>query len=58
LRAGIAEYWIIDPEEQIISALELIEGRYFVHAYSGEDEVPLASIPGCAVDFKKVFENI
>jgi Uma2 family endonuclease len=57
-RAGVAEYWIIDPEEQIISALELIDGRYFVHAYSGEDEVPLASIPGCTVDFKKVFENI
>jgi len=57
-RAGVAEYWIIDPEEHIISALELIDGRYFVHAYSGEDEVPLASIPGCTIDFKKVFENI
>ena len=56
-RAGVIEYWIIDPEEQIISTLELIDGRYFTRAYGGEDEVPIASIPGCTVDFKKVFES-
>jgi Uma2 family endonuclease len=54
-RAGVDEYWIIDPETQIISALELIDGRYTIRTYSGEDEVPLAAIPGCTVDFKKVF---
>jgi Uma2 family endonuclease len=57
-RAGVAEYWIIDPEEQIISALELVDGKYAIHAYGGEDEVPLASIPGCTVDFKKVFDQV
>ena len=56
-RAGVTEYWIIDPDEQIITALELIDGRYFTRAYGGEDEVPIASIPGCAVNFKKVFES-
>jgi Uma2 family endonuclease len=55
-RAGVTEYWIIDPEEQFINTLELVDGRYVFHAYSGEDEVQLASIPGCTVDFKKVFE--
>jgi Uma2 family endonuclease len=57
-RSGVDEYWIVDPEEQIISVLELIDGRYTIHAYSGGDEVPLVSIPGCTVDFKKVFENL
>jgi Uma2 family endonuclease len=57
-KAGVAEYWIVDPDEQIITALELSNGKYFHNAYSGEDEVPLASIPGCTVDFKKVFEHI
>jgi len=56
-RAGVNEYWMIDPETQIISVLELIEGRYTFRAYSGKDEVPLAAIPGCTVDFKKVFET-
>ena len=54
-KAGVAEYWMVDPEEQIISVLELQDGRYFFRAYSGEDEVQLVSVPGCAVDFKKVF---
>ncbi|MDR0289825.1 MAG: Uma2 family endonuclease [Treponema sp.] len=57
-KAGVAEYWIIDPDEQIITALELSNGKYIYSAYSGEDEVPLASIPGCTVNFKKVFEHI
>ncbi|MCL1836192.1 MAG: Uma2 family endonuclease [Treponema sp.] len=57
-RAGVAEYWMIDPEEQIISVLELVNGRYVIHTYEGSDEVPLASIPGCTVDFKKVFETL
>jgi len=54
-QAGVSEYWIIDPETQIISAMELINNRYAIRSYSGEDEVPLATIPGCTVDFKKVF---
>jgi len=60
-RAGVREYWIIDPETQIISAMELINNRYAIRSYSGGgsdsagDEVPLATIPGCTVDFKKVF---
>jgi Uma2 family endonuclease len=57
-KAGVAEYWIIDPDEQIITALELGNGRYLHKAYSGEDEVPLASIPGCTIKLKKVFEHI
>jgi Uma2 family endonuclease len=56
-RAGVTEYWIIDPEDQIITALELVDGRYVTRAYTGEDEVQLASVPGCTVDFKKVFES-
>jgi len=54
-RAGVTEYWIIDPEGQYIITSELIDGKYTFHDYNGEVEVPLASIPGCTVDFKKVF---
>ncbi|MCL2442641.1 MAG: Uma2 family endonuclease, partial [Treponema sp.] len=74
-KAGVAEYWMIDPDEQIISALVLAEsmpnpenipehikivkwdGKYIHNSYSGNDEVPLTSVPGCTVDFKKVFEE-
>jgi Uma2 family endonuclease len=57
-KAGVAEYWMIDPDEKIISALVLSEGSYVFHSYSGETEVPLESIPGCTVDFRKVFEGL
>jgi Uma2 family endonuclease len=55
-RAGVAEYWMVDPEEKIITTLELSNGSYLYHSYGGEQEVPLASIPGCTIDFNKVFE--
>ena len=56
-RAGVTEYWMVDSEYQIITALDLVDGRNFTRAYTGEDEVQLASIPGCTVDFKKVFDS-
>jgi Uma2 family endonuclease len=58
-KAGVAEYWMveIDPEEKIVSVLELVKGAYMYHSYTGEKEVPLVSIPGCSVDFSKVFAD-
>ncbi|MDR1637537.1 MAG: Uma2 family endonuclease [Treponema sp.] len=56
-KAGVAEYWMVDPEEKIVSVLELIEGAYVYHGYTGEGEVPIVSIPGCSVDFRKVFAD-
>ena len=54
-KAGVDEYWIVDPEEQIIMALEFRDGKYIYDSFSGEDDVPLFTIPGCVVEFKKVF---
>jgi len=56
-KAGVAEYWMVDPEEKIISTLEFVNGRYVYHNFSGEDVISLATIPGCTVDFKKVFDD-
>ena len=56
-KAGVSEYWMVDPHEQLVSVLELVNGRYTYRNYSGEDEVQLTSIPGCSVDFKKVFDK-
>jgi Uma2 family endonuclease len=54
-KAGVAEYWMVDPEEKVISVLELANGSYIYRSYDAETEVPVISIPGCAVDFRKVF---
>lgn len=54
--AGVNEYWMIYPEDQVISALEYSDNNYYCQNYSGEDDVPLFTIPGCTIEFKKVFE--
>jgi Uma2 family endonuclease len=55
-KAGVVEYWMVDPEGQIITVLELSGGSYIYHSYNAEKEVPLISIPGVAVDFSRVFD--
>jgi Uma2 family endonuclease len=57
-KAGVAEYWMVDiinPDERILTVLELNNGEYIYHAYPADREVPLVSVPGCAIDFGKVF---
>ncbi|MCL2230075.1 MAG: Uma2 family endonuclease [Treponema sp.] len=56
-KAGVSEYWMVDPEEQIISTLEYKDDNYNYKNYTGEDDVPLSTIPGCVIEFKKVFEE-
>jgi len=56
-KAGVAEYWMIDPEEKIIMTLEYVNGKYICRNHTGDDEVSLVVVPGCSIDFKKVFEE-
>jgi Uma2 family endonuclease len=56
-KARVMEYWMVDPDNKVISVLELANGSYIYRNYDGTAEVPLVSIPGCAVDFKKVFSE-
>ncbi|GHV67774.1 hypothetical protein AGMMS49928_05560 [Spirochaetia bacterium] len=55
-KAGVAEYWIVDPDAEVISVLEWSQGSYIYHSYNAEKEVPLISIPGAAIDFSRVFD--
>jgi Uma2 family endonuclease len=55
-KAGVPEYWMVDTEEKIITVLELSKGSYIYHSYGAEKEVPLLSIPGCTIDFSRVFD--
>jgi Uma2 family endonuclease len=53
-RAGVEEYWMVDLTASVVSVLELANGMRY-HSYTADQEVPLISIPGCTVDFSKVF---
>jgi Uma2 family endonuclease len=60
LKAGVQEYWIIDPDLKSVVVHVLNDGRYISAAYTLEDgdtNAPITVLPGCAIDLKTVFEE-
>ncbi|MDR0670400.1 MAG: Uma2 family endonuclease [Treponema sp.] len=55
--AGVREYWIVDPEEKIVSAYLLKNGHYVAVNYDDTAAVPVTVLPGCAIDLKTVFAS-
>lgn len=55
-RAGVAEYWIVDPEQRQIEVLTLQGDTYRTHGRFGEGQT-LTSVlfPGCHVAVSEVF---
>lgn len=55
-RAGIPEYWIVDPREQRISVLRLSGKRYVVHGEFAAGAVATSHLlPGFTVDVRQAF---
>lgn len=57
-RAGVREYWIVDPEMQVVSVHVLEEGAYPSPTVYGADMVlPASVLEGCEIDLKTVFPH-
>ena len=56
LRAGVKEYWIVNPEEKLVTAYRLKDGEYVADVY-GDDSAPAQVLPGCEIDLAKVFRE-
>ena len=57
-RAGVKEYWIVDPDKQVVLVHTLEEGQYHApRAYTARDAVPVGVLEECAVDLTAVFEE-
>jgi len=56
LKAGIREYWIIDPEARSLAVNILTDNNYITHAYTGNEIVPVHVLEGCTVNLPEVFE--
>ena len=55
-RAGIAEYWIVDPQEEKITVLRLAGKRYVVHGEFVKGTVATSHLlPGFEVDITTAF---
>lgn len=59
-KAGVKEYWIVEPEGKYISVFTLQENKRYgrPEAYTDEDTVPVSIFPDFVVDLKPVFQGI
>jgi Uma2 family endonuclease len=57
LKAGIHEYWIVDPETKTLAVHVLKDGNYIIHPYFGDVKVPVHVLEGFSVDLSEVFEE-
>ena len=55
LRAGVREYWIVDPETRMVRVCTLKDGKYDSNDYMDADKIPVQVLEGCEIDIKRVF---
>jgi len=52
---GIAEYWIVDPEERQITVCQWVEGQYEDQVFQGNQRLISAVVPGFALTVEQLF---
>jgi Uma2 family endonuclease len=54
-RAGVLEYWIVDPVSKSVQVNILENGKYVGRTYSDEDIVVVHTLEGCQINLAEVF---
>jgi len=57
LKAGVKEYWIVDPDERTVQACILNNGRYYMSVYTDEDIAPVSVLPGLKINLQEIFKD-
>ncbi|MCL1917385.1 MAG: Uma2 family endonuclease [Peptococcaceae bacterium] len=57
-KAGVREYWIVDPERRVLSVHVMENGKYFSNTYGDTDIVPVHILEGCQITMQDVFEAV
>ena len=55
LQAGVREYWIVDPELDLLEVNILENDRYITTIYDENDTVPVTVLKGLEIDLAEVF---
>ena len=55
LKAGVKEYWIVDPERNKLEANLLVNGKYMTTIYNETDKAPVTTLAGLEIDLADVF---
>ena len=54
-RAGVQEYWIVDPRDRTVLVHVLKDGVYQTDTYSEGSTIPVSVLEGCTIDLSTVF---
>jgi Uma2 family endonuclease len=54
-RAGVREYWLVDPDTKTVEICVLEDGRYVITAWDDTETVPVTVLPGCEIALPAVF---
>jgi len=54
-RAGVPEYWIVDPEENTLTVHRLIGNQYTIDVYISTETATVAALPDFEMDLSAVF---
>ena len=54
-KAGVREYWIVDPDSQTVQVHILKDGAYNIDIYGADDTVPVCVLEGCEINLADVF---
>lgn len=56
MKAGVREYWLVDPKEKTAKSFVLEDGHYIASGFAAAGEImPVAILKGCEIDFAKAF---
>lgn len=55
-QAGVKEYWIVEPDQKLLSVFKLENNRYGrPHMYTEEDTIEVTSFPDLKIDLSTIF---
>jgi len=54
-KAGVREYWIVDPESKSVQVFILENGHYVSIAYDDTEKAPVSVLEGLEIDLQAVF---
>ena len=57
-KAGVREYWIVDPEDKLVRVCLLKSGKYDFTDYVDVETIRVSVLDGCAIDVKQVFASL
>ena len=59
-KAGVKEYWIIEPDGNIVSVFTLQDNKRYGRpdVYSDEDKISVSTLPDLIIDLNLVFGNL